>query len=403
MPVQRTVPDRYTPLDPSVPVQCAHVGRRPQRRALPSRAIRDDHLLHGCRRCQQRGRQVTPVEAEVSTAGLFAESGDVTPVDLWFLSSIVQPRLAIIGLSARVVVTASCYPLRVMLSGGKYLLIWGLVCLAALAFAKECTDWNTAEFFETASLEVVADCLNSGADVHARAMSGFTPLHIAATLSGDPAIITALLDAGADANARNESGRTPLHLAAVASDNPTVISALIEAGADVHARAVPDLTPLHFAAGASDNPAVIEVLVEAGADLNARGADGLTPLHVAAGANTNPAIIATLLRAGADADVRGDGGLAPLHVAATINDNPAIISALLRAGVEVNVRTDYGTTPLHAAAESADNPAVIALLLDVGADASARDFRGKTPWDYAKDRDELRGTEVYRRLGEERF
>lgn len=40
----------------------------------------------------ERGRQVRPVEAEVSTAGLFAESGDVTPVDLWFLSSIVRPR-----------------------------------------------------------------------------------------------------------------------------------------------------------------------------------------------------------------------------------------------------------------------------------------------------------------------
>ena len=38
---------------------------------------------------------------------------------------------------------------------------------------------------------------------------GLTPLHLAALLTDNPAIIAALIDAGADAAARDANGKTP--------------------------------------------------------------------------------------------------------------------------------------------------------------------------------------------------
>ena len=89
---------------------------------------------------------------------------------------------------------------------------------SSLAIATDCEEWNTEEFFQTASLEDVKTCLSQGADPRARAVYdntpyGSTPLHRAAMSTG-PAVITLLLDAGADPKARDEFGETPLHQAA---------------------------------------------------------------------------------------------------------------------------------------------------------------------------------------------
>ena len=98
----------------------------------------------------------------------------------------------------------------------------------------KCDGWNTEEFFETATVDVVTACLAAGADVAARDDDGFTPLHRAALSSEHPTVIEALLVAGADLEARSDIGRTPLHLAAW-NENPAVIEALLAAGADVEA------------------------------------------------------------------------------------------------------------------------------------------------------------------------
>ena len=239
----------------------------------------------------------------------------------------------------------------------------------------DCAAWKSEDFFSVATVEVVAACLQFGANPNA---------------------------------VRDAEGWTSLHYAVRDSENPAIIAALVAAGADPNARDFRFWKPLHIAAGFNPNPAIITALVTAGADPNAwRGAVGTTPLHMAARLNPNPAIITALVAAGADPNARtpvGSFGKTPLHVAAAENENPAIIAALLDAGADIEAQdASLGLTPLHVAARSSENPAIIAALLDAGADPKARSGsrygRGKTPWDYAKDRSKpIKDSEAYRRL-----
>ena len=135
-----------------------------------------------------------------------------------------------------------------------------------------CAEWNTREFFESATSAEVSDCLTAGAYAGASDKDVGTLLHLAARYNDNPAVITALVDAGADVGARNRYDNTPLHLAAESSNNPAIITALIDAGADLGAlKALQGWTPLHGAARYNDNPAVITTLVDAGAEVDAQG------------------------------------------------------------------------------------------------------------------------------------
>ena len=72
----------------------------------------------------------------------------------------------------------------------------------------DCTDWNTAAFFEVAEVSDVTRCLQAGANLEGRdGLSGFTPLHYAAQLRTTIEYVTALLAAGADPNARDSDGK----------------------------------------------------------------------------------------------------------------------------------------------------------------------------------------------------
>jgi ankyrin repeat protein len=133
--------------------------------------------------------------------------------------------------------------------------------------------------------------LAHGADVNAKVVLDYTPLHHAA--SEDNTELTALLLAhGADVNARDNLGWTPLHIAHYKDESEL----LLAHGADVNAKDKEGKTPLHKAA--SDDPkdfkgkgvlkfeteteiARIEVLLAHGADVNAKDNDGRTPLFYA--------------------------------------------------------------------------------------------------------------------------
>ena len=234
----------------------------------------------------------------------------------------------------------------------------------ANAMRPDCEQWNTEEFFETATTTSVAACLAAGANLAARDDNRNTPLHWAASHSQTPAVIDALLAAGAELEARNRQyDETPLHLAASLNENPAVLETLLAAGADLDGRTNQGATALHQAAAFNSNPTVIESLLAAGADLNARINDGRTALHVAAQFNANPAVLEALIEAGADHATRYGPGHTPLHTAAANSENPAVIAALLSAGADIGARANDGRTALHRAAASNENPAVTETLL----------------------------------------
>ena len=328
----------------------------------------------------------------------------------------------------------------------RYLMIAALLGIglyARSAWAQpDCNDWNSDDFFKSATVADVKRCLAAGAKIKARGEYGNTPLHWAAGY-GDAETVAALVKAGADVNARDKYGLTPLHMAAAAAET---VAALVKAGAEVNARAEGGLTPLHLAVGVGDAETVT-ALVKAGADMEARtnsisiswnsgslgsirstedggiqGSGGgfrstrttftivWTPLHVAAFSG-NAETVAALVEAGADPKARDRHGRFPADLA---EGNPKVkdrdifrvlegarnavqpdcndwnskgffesaaaadVKRCLEAGAEVNARDENGYTPLHLAVRYGD-AGTVAALVNAGADVEARDKDGLTP------------------------
>ena len=96
----------------------------------------------------------------------------------------------------------------------------GLVCLLLVAglpppaaAAESCKGWNTAKFFETATVDEVRTCLSAGENPNKADTKGLTALHRAARDTSDPAVIEALLDVGANPRAYSIAGRLPWQFA----------------------------------------------------------------------------------------------------------------------------------------------------------------------------------------------
>jgi ankyrin repeat protein len=199
------------------------------------------------------------------------------------------------------------------------------------------------------------------------------------------------LDAGADVNAKAFSGWTALHYAAMYG-RKEIAELLITKGADVNGKLdVPDMTPLHFAAR-GDNDAtyavghkeVAELLIAAGADVNAKDESGETPLDSAI-MNKQTELTALLRKHG------GKSG-ADIHIAARTGNIEAV-KQHIAAGTDVNAKSVDGWpwTPLQYAAKEGHKE-IVELLITKGADLNAKiestrfdPLKGYTPLDVAEE------------------
>lgn len=298
--------------------------------------------------------------------------------------------------------------------------------------------------------DVIRILLERGADVNARTESGEVALMKAVQSDTNLKTVQILLEYGGEVNTRNIQGVTSLMYAARYNQNPDVTRALLSHGADVnadtytsefgfhwnaHVRSDRHVSPLVDAARYNCNPEVVIALLEHGVDVGLDNQGSCVALDEAARWNKNPEVTTALLKHLGKTPENEKIKIDPLIIdsallAAVENPNPEVVEALLLYGANAQIalmkaarsssnekalsillkygaisdETDSsGRTALMEAAQWNDNPAVVDVLLSHGADASLRDSSRKTAFDYAKENNALKGTEVYWKLNDARF
>ena len=149
-------------------------------------------------------------------------------------------------------------------------------------------------------------------------------------------------------------------------------------------------------------PQSVQAAIDMGADVNAQDRNHKTPLMYAAATSKNPEVITTLLKAGADIEARDlrPVGATSLLWAAYANPNPEVTRTLLKAGADIEARDlQMGRTALIWAVHD-NSTEVITVLLKAGADTKVKDKAGYTAFDYAQNREKLKGTDALKELEE---
>jgi hypothetical protein len=196
--------------------------------------------------------------------------------------------------------------------------------------------------------EKVRLMIDRGADVGAKAKTGFTALMIASTYLGTSESVKLLLEHGAEVNPGKEVmyGASPLYLAALAGDRDNIAS-LLARGADPN-------RPMNIIGAfpsTMGNIATVKALLAGGADIHATDPDNMTPLHWA-----------------------------------VVAHRPEVMKALLDGGAKVNVVDRFGYTPLlYASTIDFGDAESAATLLKAAADPAIKDKKGKTPLTHARD------------------
>ena len=238
---------------------------------------------------------------------------------------------------------------------------------------------------ETASVSAL---LQSGANVNATNVKGWTVLHISAA-HGHTDIVRLLLRNGASVNAKNTEGRTALHcylgVAGNEKGNIEIVRLLLNSGAGVNAVDNYGFAPIHYAVFKGD-AASLSMLLEGGAVVDKNNMKRMTALHLSA-AKGNTEIARLLLNSGASIHAKNSEGLTALHCYLGVVDNEKgnaeIVRLLLSSGASVNAKDDHGFAPIHRAVVKGD-AASLSALLEGGADVDATDAQKRTALQLAR-------------------
>lgn len=205
----------------------------------------------------------------------------------------------------------------------------------------------------------------------AESQRGETPLHRAAAVGHEPAVLEALLAHGAPVDARRDDGLTAYQLAVRAGHAPAA-AVLAAAGADVTLRPMDELLAACAAGRAADAQRLAATHPTLTAQLGPAEQEALGE----AVARDDHAMVRVMTQLGWPLTHEGQWGGTPLHWAAW-NGRTAMVRVLLEAGAPVNIRDSrYGSSPLawccHGSAycghaNDEDYPTIAGLLLDAGA------------------------------------
>lgn len=219
-----------------------------------------------------------------------------------------------------------------------------------------------------------------------------TALHIVASFSGHPEVLSLLAANGARVNAHNSLNQTPLYLA-VLTENIVNVKTLIACGGRVND---PEFergqTALHVASLNHDLEILKVLTRRQSVDVNLIDKDGKTPLSYAV-VHQSRAAVQHLLERGADASLKDQQGQTALHLSVLTN-NTDITEDLLSVvnGATVNEKNIDGQTPLMFAVDrkslNFDNNTarLIGLLMEKGADPFQENNVGDSAYSLAAEK-----------------
>lgn len=248
-------------------------------------------------------------------------------------------------------------------------------------------------------LDVVRFLLESGADIDAADLCGFTPRDIAfqrVNTACPPDLAEQLRTLFRLDEVPDDLDFTTAHCIVLGMSRLDLEGYLSERAEEID---TPDLlgqTPLWWAIRRDDAPSSRALLAHG---------PGRSALHNAA-AQGNPQLVSALLAHGADVHQRSFEGNTPLQVVGAYGVTEeedvllAITHKLLDAGSDVDAQDSYGRTPVSLCCFDAHVPVARArALLQRGADVSVPDTRGWLPVHWAVYDDTARVVELYLERG----
>ena len=169
-------------------------------------------------------------------------------------------------------------------------------------------------------------------DIDVQDGAGWSPLHIACSLSHADELVDLLLAKGANVDQKTNNGQTAIFFAASKSNLETA-KKLIQHKASTRVKDKRGQLPLHRAAAVGNVP-IIQLILANRSPINATDMDGCTALHhsIAEGHGDAAAI---LLKAGAEFDKRDAGGKLAIDLAPDSKVRNFVIKAAEEEGIEL--------------------------------------------------------------------